>query len=174
MLEIGTSGSVRGEGGNILTYSSRIFTDEHFRDRIIRRIHDPVVAHFWRVEFPSYDHRFQAEAVAPILNKHGQFVASPEVRNILGQVSPKFDLAHAMNNRKILIANLAKGQIGEQAANLLGSLLISHLQLVAMERSEQPEHERVPFFCHIDETHSFATEAFATLLSESRKFKTRF
>jgi hypothetical protein len=101
--------------------------------------------------YPSYDQRFRAEAAAPILNKVGQIVASPVLRNILGQTSPKFDLAFAMNNqrilianvappeadkRRVLIANLAKGQIGEQAANLLGSLLISYLQLVTMARSE--------------------------------------
>lgn len=158
----------------VLTNLSRVFTDAGFRDQLVRRISDPAVAHFWTQEFPNYDQRFLAEATAPILNKVGQFTASPALRNILGQYSPKFDLTFAMDNRRIFIANLAKGQIGEQATNLLGSLLISHLQLTAMARSDTPEDERVPFFCHIDEVQSFATEALATLLSESRKFKTRF
>lgn len=157
-----------------LTDLSRVFTDPNFRNSLVRRITDPAVAHFWTQEFPSYDQRFLAEAISPILNKVGQFTASPALRNILGQYSPKFDLAHTMDHRRIFIANLAKGQIGEQATNLLGSLLISHLQLTAMARSDRPEEERVPFFCHIDEVQSFATDALATLLSESRKFKTRF
>jgi hypothetical protein len=79
-----------------------------------------------------------------------------------------------MNDRRILIANLAKGTIGEQAANLLGSLLVSHLQLIAMERGALPPQERVPFFVHVDEFQTFNSEAFASLLSEARKFATHF
>jgi hypothetical protein len=168
---------------------SRLYTDRGFRERLVSRITDPTVARFWRQEFPSYDQRFQAEAVAPILNKVGQITASPILRNILGQHSPKFDLAHAMDNGGILvanladppieaggilIANLAKGKVGEQASNLLGSLLLSHLQLVAMARSDLAEENRRPFFVHIDEFQSFSTEAFASLLSEARKFATHF
>jgi len=167
----------------------RIYTDRNFRERIVSRITDPTVARFWRDEFPSYDQRFQAEAVAPILNKVGQITASPILRAILGQHSPKFDLAHAMDHGGILvanlaeppieaggilIANLAKGKVGEQASNLLGSLLLSHLQLVAMARSDPPEQDRRPFFVHVDEFQSFSTEAFASLLSEARKFATHF
>lgn len=118
--------------------------------------------------------RYRAEAAAPILNKAGQFAASPALRAILGQISPKFDLAHAMDHRQILIANLAKGQIGEQATNLLGSLWVSHLQLVAMRRSELAPEKRVPFFAHIDEFQSFGSTAFASLLSEARKFAAHF
>ena len=126
------------------------------------------------MSIPQYDERYRAEAAAPILNKAGQFAASPALRAILGQVSPKFDLAHAMDHRQILIANLAKGQIGEQATNLLGSLLVSHLQLVAMGRSALAPEKRVPFFAHIDEFQSFGTSSFASLLSEARKFATHF
>jgi hypothetical protein len=152
----------------------RLFTDDAFRESVIRRVSDPIVLRFWRDEFASYDQRFRADAAAPILNKVGQFAASPNLRAILGQVAPKFDLAYAMNNGRILIANLARGQIGEQAANLLGSLLVSHLQLVAMERSSLPPEVRVPYFVHVDEFQSFGTDAFASLLSEARKFATHF
>jgi hypothetical protein len=133
-----------------------------------------MVARFWTGEYASYDQRFQAEAASSILNKIGQLTASPVLRNILGQVAPKFDLAHAMDHRGIFIANLAKGRIGEQASNLLGSLLLSHLQLVAMARSDQAPGERAPFFVHVDEFQSFSTDAFASLLSEARKFATHF
>jgi hypothetical protein len=152
----------------------RIYTDDDFRERIVARVKDPVIGRFWRQEFAGYDQRFRAEAAAPILNKVGQIAASPVLRNILGQTSPKFDLAYAMNNRKILIGNLAKGQIGEQASNLLGSLLVSHFQLVAMARSELAPERRLPFFVHIDEFQNFSTDAFAALLSESRKFAMHF
>jgi len=167
----------------------RLYVDRGFRERVVARITDPVLARFWRDEFTSYDTRFQAEATAPILNKIGQIAASPTLRNILGQHTPKFDLAHAMDHggifvanladpavepAGILIANLAKGRVGEQACNLLGSLLLSHLQLVAMARSDQAEADRRPFFVHVDEFQSFSTDAFASLLSEARKFATHF
>lgn len=168
----------------------RLYTDQRFRERVIKRVTDPVIGRFWYEEYPSYDRHFQAEAAAPILNKIGQIASVPVLRNILGQTSPKFDLGYAMNNQRILIgnmappelpkrtsvliANLAKGQIGEQASNLLGSLLISHLQLVAMARSELVPEARVPFFVHVDEFQNFSTDSFASLLAEARKFGTHF
>jgi hypothetical protein len=94
--------------------------------------------------YPNYPAAFRNEAAAPILNKSGQFAASPQLRVILGQLDPRLDLSFAMNKRRILIANLAKGTIGEQASNLLGSLLVSHLQLIAMERGSMPPEDRVP------------------------------
>jgi hypothetical protein len=152
----------------------RLYTDDNFRERVLRSVCDPETLRFWREEFPSYAKTFRSEAVAPILNKAGQFTASPQLRLMLGQVAPRLDLAFTMNNRRILIANLAKGAIGEQASNLLGSLLVSHLQLIAMERGSLPPNERVPFFVHADEFQSFSSDAFASLLSEARKFATHF
>jgi hypothetical protein len=152
----------------------RVYTDEQFRARLVDRLSDPIAARFWRGEYPQYDERYRAEAAGPILNKVGQLAASPPLRSILGQHAPKFDLSFAMENRGVLIANLAKGRIGEQAANMLGSLLVSHLQLVAMGRSAQAPDKRVPFFAHIDEFQSFGTDAFASLLSEARKFAAHF
>ena len=152
----------------------RVYTDDNFRDRLLRSVDDPETLRFWREEFPSYTKAFRSEAFAPILNKAGQFTASPQLRLILGQIAPRLDLKFTMDNRRILIANLAKGQIGEQASNLLGSLLLSHLQLVAMARSDQAPENRTPFFVHVDELASFSTDAFASLLSEARKFATHF
>lgn len=153
---------------------ARMYTDEDFRSRIVSRVGDPIIAQFWTGEYLSYDQRFRAEAASSILNKVGQLTASPALRNILGQAAPKFDLAHAMDHRGIFVANLAKGQIGEQPSNLLGSLLLSHLQLVAMARSDQAPENRAPFFVHVDEFQSFSTDAFASLLSEARKFAVHF
>ncbi len=152
----------------------RLYTDEIFREHVVGNVSDPITLRFWRDEFAQYDARFRNEAAAPVLNKAGQFSASPNVRNIIGQITPKFDLSYAINHRQIVIVNLAKGAIGEQASNLLGSLLVSHLQLVAMSRSARPPAERVPFFVHVDEFQSFGTETFASLLSEARKFGAHF
>jgi hypothetical protein len=152
----------------------RFYTDDNFRARVLRSVTDPESIRFWRDEFPSYTKTFRSEAVAPILNKVGQFTASPQLRLILGQIAPRLDLAFTMNKRRILIANLAKGSIGEQASNLLGSLIVSHLQLVAMERAALPPQQRLPFFVHVDEFQTFSSDAFASLLSEARKFATHF
>jgi energy-coupling factor transporter ATP-binding protein EcfA2 len=152
----------------------RVYTDEGFRTRAVARLRDPISARFWREEYLRYDERYRAEAAGPILNKVGQMAASPALRAVLGQHAPKFDLAYAMDHGGILIANLAKGRIGEQAASMLGSLLVSHLQLAAMGRSAQPPEDRVPFFAHVDEFQSFGTDAFASLLSEARKFAAHF
>ena len=152
----------------------RLYTDDRFRERVVRHVTDSETLRFWTEEFPGYTKSLRSDAIAPILNKAGQIAASPQLRLILGQVAPRLDLSFAMNNRRILIANLAKGTIGEQAANLLGSLLISHMQLVAMERGALPPRERVPFFVHVDEFQTFSSESFASLLSEARKFATHF
>lgn len=152
----------------------RVYIDDAFRARLLQSVTDPETLRFWQREFPSYTKALRAEAVAPILNKAGQIAASPHLRLILGQVAPRLDLAFTMNNRRILIANLAKGTIGEQAANLLGSLLVSHMQLVAMERGALPPEQRIPFFVHVDEFQTFSSDSFASLLSEARKFATHF
>jgi hypothetical protein len=153
---------------------ARLYTDDRFRDHVVARVTDPETLRFWLEEFPSYTKSLRSEAIAPVLNKVGQIAASPHLRLILGQVAPRLDLAFTMNNRRILIANLAKGTIGEQAANLLGSLLVSHLQLIAMERGALPLEHRVPFFVHVDEFQTFSSDAFASLLSEARKFALHF
>lgn len=152
----------------------RVYTDDVFRERLLHQVVDPETQRFWRQEFPGYGKTLRSDAIAPILNKAGQIAASPQLRLILGQVAPRFDLGFAMNNRRILIVNLAKGTIGEQAANLLGSLLVSHMQLLAMERGSRPPGERVPFYAHIDEFQTVGSDAFAPLLSEARKFKLYF
>ena len=153
---------------------ARLYTDDRFRDRVVSRVGDPETLRFWQQEFPSYTKSLRSDAIAPVLNKVGQIAASPHLRLILGQVAPRFDLSFTMQNRRILIANLAKGAIGEQAANLLGSLLVSHLQLIAMERGALPPQHRVPFFVHVDEFQTFSSDAFASLLSEARKFAVHF
>jgi RecA/RadA recombinase len=153
---------------------ARLYTDDRFREHVVSRVSDPETLRFWQEEFPSYTKSLRSDAIAPVLNKVGQIAASPHLRLILGQVAPRLDLSFTMNNRRILIANLAKGIIGEQAANLLGSLLVSHLQLIAMERGTLPPEDRIPFFAHIDEFQTFSSDAFASLLSEARKFALHF
>jgi energy-coupling factor transporter ATP-binding protein EcfA2 len=150
---------------------NRLLTDEQYRSWVIRQIKDPFIRAFWAQEYESYDSRFQREAVAPIQNKLGQFLLNPVVRNILGQVKAKVSIPFVMDNERLFIANLAKGQLGHDKVNLLGSLLATQFQLGAMARAKQPETDRRDFHLFIDEFQNFGTDAFASILAEARKYR---
>lgn len=150
---------------------NRMLTDDQYRAWVIRQIKDPFIKDFWESEYAAYDERFRREAIAPIQNKLGQFMLSPVVRNILGQVQCKVKFPVFMDNRHIFIANLSKGRIGPDKANLLGSLLVTQFQLAAMRRAGQPEAERRDFYLFIDEFQNFTTDSFAAILAEARKYR---
>lgn len=132
---------------------------------------DPFVKSFWINEYENYDKCFMREAIAPIQNKIGQFLTAPAIRNILGQVKSKINFRFLIDNHRIFIANLSKGALGEDKANLLGSLLVTQLQLAALSRTDIPEEERKNFFLVIDEFQSLTTDSFASILSEARKYR---
>lgn len=149
---------------------TRILTDKKFRLEVLKFVEDPVVRNFWVVEFASWNDKFQAEAVAPVLNKVGAFTANPLVRNIIGQPKSSFNIRTIMDQHKILIVNLSRGLVGEDNAALLGALLVTKVQLASMSRADIPAHERTPFYLYVDEFQNFATDSFATILSEARKY----
>ncbi len=149
---------------------TRILTDKHFRQEVLKYVDDPVVRNFWTIEFASWNDKFMAEAVAPVLNKVGAFTANPLVRNIIGQPKSSFNIRQIMDQRKILIVNLSRGLIGEDNAALLGALLVTKIQLGAMSRADIPGDQRSPFYLYVDEFQNFATDSFATILSEARKY----
>jgi energy-coupling factor transporter ATP-binding protein EcfA2 len=150
---------------------NRLLTDPHFRSKVIRQIKDPFIRAFWAEEYEGYDERFQREAIAPIQNKIGQFLLNPVVRNILGQVTTRVKIPFIMDNERLFIANLSKGRLGHDKANLLGSLLTTQFQLGAMGRSDCPEDQRPDFYLFIDEFQNFSTDAFASILAEARKYR---
>ncbi len=151
----------------------RILTDKNFRKFILKQVKDPILKNFWEEEFASMstNSRLVTEAVAPIQNKVGRFISTAIIRNIIGQVKSTIDLREIMDNRKILLVNLAQGKIGEENCSLLGGMLITRLQSTAMERVDIPLEDRKDFFLYVDEFQNFATESFAKVLSEARKFK---
>ncbi|HPD03191.1 MAG TPA: type IV secretion system DNA-binding domain-containing protein [bacterium] len=149
---------------------TRMLSDKNFRKRVVEKIQDPVVKAFWVNEFSSYNDKFASEAVAPIQNKVGQFLSSSLIRNIVGQIRSSIDLRKIMDEGKILIMNLSKGRIGEDNSALLGSMMITKLQLAAMSRVDTPEEERRDFYLYVDEFQNFATDSFANILSEARKY----
>ncbi len=150
---------------------TRILQDADYRKKIVRKITDPVVLSFWKNEFEKLDPKLRIEAISPILNKVGQFLSSPIIRNIVGQPKSSFSLRFAMDKKKIVIINLSKGKIGEDTSSLLGSMLITKFQLDAMSRANIPENQREDFYLYVDEFQNFATESFATILSEARKYR---
>ncbi len=150
---------------------TRMLTDKKFRKETLEYSQDTVVLQFWNIEFASWTEKFQAEAIAPVLNKVGAFTANPIIRNIIGQPKSTFNIREIMDEGKILIVNLSKGLIGEDNASILGSFIVTKIQLAAMSRSDIPNIEdRRPFYLYVDEFQNFATDSFATILSEARKY----
>ena len=149
---------------------NRLMSSKDFRKKIVNNVKDPIVKAFWLDEFAKYADKFATEATAAIQNKVGQFASNNVIRNILGQQKSKIDIRKIMDEGKILIVNVSKGKIGEDASRLLGAFLITKIELAAMSRVNIPEADRRDFFLYVDEFQNFATESFANILSEARKY----
>ncbi len=150
---------------------NRLLVDKQYREEVLSYVDDPVVSSFWIDEFSKYNDRLLTEAISPIQNKVGQFLSSGLIRNIVGQTRSSFSVREVMDNNKILIMNLSKGKIGEDNSALLGAMMITKIQLAAMSRVDVPETERNDFYLYVDEFQNFATESFAGILSEARKYR---
>ncbi len=153
---------------------NRMLADKEYRKKVVDNIKDVSVRSFWVDEFAKYGDRYMQEAGAAIQNKVGQFISNPLIRNIIGQPKATFDLRAMMDQRKIIIVNLSKGRVGEQNANLLGSMFVTKLYLAAMSRADLSDAalSRAPYFnLYVDEFQSFANESFANILSEARKYR---
>lgn len=157
--------------GATLLGVNRMLADVDFRKKVVDKVSDPVVKAFWTQEFARYNQRYEVEATAAIQNKIGQLISSPLIRNIIGQVKSTIDMRRIMDEKKILILNLSKGRIGEDASRLLGALLITKIQLAVMQRVDVPEEDRKDFYLYVDEFQNFATESFISILSEARKYR---
>ncbi|MFO0966117.1 MAG: type IV secretion system DNA-binding domain-containing protein [Gemmataceae bacterium] len=157
--------------GTSLVSLLRLLSEPRFRAEIASHVADPVVRTFWQREFAGMPVKLQIEAVAPVQNKIGAFVSSPILRNIIGQTRNALPLRRLMDEGKIILCNLSKGRIGDDASALLGSFLVTAIQLAAMSRANVPERERRDFWLYVDEFQNFATESFASILSEARKYR---
>jgi hypothetical protein len=149
----------------------RILTDNAYRRKVISVLKDPVIKDFFVNEYEKYEPKFRQEAIAPIQNKVGQFLSSSTIRNIVGQPRSTMDIRKIMDEGKILLADLSTGKIGEDNSALLGSMLITKIQLAAMGRTNVAEEDRRDFYLYVDEFQNFATDSFATILSEARKYR---
>ena len=157
--------------GSTLLGIPRILVDKVYREKVVANVKDPVVRSFWVHEYEAYNERFRSEAIAPIQNKVGQFLNTSLIRNIVGQSKSTINIDDIMNSRKILLVNVSKGRIGEDNSALLGAMVITKVQLAAMERVRIAEEERQDFYLYVDEFQNFATDSFAGILSEARKYR---
>jgi hypothetical protein len=148
-----------------------ILTNERYREKIVEKLDDRVLKNFWINEFAKMSPQMKSEAVSPILNKVGQFLSSKTIRNIVGSPTSTIDLEEMMNKGKIVIVNLSQGKLGEDNSALLGAMIITKLQLAAMNRVYVGESERRDFYLFVDEFQSFATQSFIKILSEARKYR---
>jgi hypothetical protein len=148
-----------------------LLVNAKFRAKYVENLDDPILKSFWVQEFDKMQERLRTEAIAPILNKVGQFVSSPLVRNVVNARESSFDIEDIMDQGKILLVNLSQGRLGEDNATLLGAMLITKIQIAAMARVHIPEEQRRDFYLYVDEFQNFATESFNKILSEARKYR---
>ena len=147
-----------------------MLTDREYRQRVIEYIEDDMVRRFWAIEFADWSEKFDTEAIIPLVNKLGQFLSNPLLRNIFGQKENKIDFEEIMNKQKILLVSLSKGKLGEENASFFGSMFITKIHQAGMSRANIPEQERKDFYIYVDEFHNLMTDTFENLFSESRKY----
>ena len=157
--------------GTTLLGIPRMLVDKDYRQKIISNLKDPVIKAFWVHEYEAWQDKFRNEAIAPIQNKVGQFLSTSIIRNVFGQSKSTINIFDMMNEGKIFLVNVSKGRIGEDNSGLLGGMIITKIQLAAMERVRIPEESRKDFYLYVDEFQNFVTDAFAGILSEARKYR---
>lgn len=148
-----------------------LLTDPKYRKKVLAQLDDPILLNFWNNEFNMMQDRQRQESIASILNKVGQFVSSPMIRSVVNTSRSSFSIENLMNEGKILLVNLSQGRLGEDNATLLGAMMITKIQLAAMNRVNMPEAKRRDFYLYVDEFQNFATESFNKILSEARKYR---
>jgi len=157
--------------GSTLLGITRILVDKDFRQKIVANVKDPVVRGFWIHEYEEWQDKFRNEAIAPIQNKVGQFLSTSIIRNVVGQATSTINIFDIMNEKKIFLVNVSKGRLGEDNSALIGAMIVTKIQLSAMERVRIPEAMREDFYLYVDEFQNFATDSFASILSEARKYR---
>lgn len=162
--------TVMSEPGNTFVEVVRVLTDARFVQELLPKVQDPVVRRYWTDQIAQTSDFHKSEVLDYIVSKFGRFVTNRMVRNIIGQSKSAFNLREIMDTKKILIVNLSKGRIGEENSNFLGLVLVPKILVAAMSRQDVPEEERADFFLYVDEFQNFATETFADILAEARKF----
>jgi len=147
-----------------------MLTDRNYRQKVIEYIEDDMVKRFWAIEFADWSEKFDTDAIIPLVNKLGQFLSDPMLRNIFGQKTNKVDLHELMDTGKIVLINLSKGRLGEENSSFFGAMFLTKIKQAGMERARLPEKDRKDFYLYIDEFHNVVTETFENIMSEARKY----
>ncbi len=147
-----------------------MLSDRNYRQKVVEYIEDDMVKRFWAIEFADWSEKFDTEAIIPLVNKLGQFLSNPMLRNIFGQKENKIDLEKLMNEKKIILINLSKGKIGEENSSFFGSMFITKIKQAGMARATLPQADRNDFYLYVDEFQNLVTDTFENLLSEARKY----
>ncbi len=159
----------KGEGTFIEVV--RVLTDKKFRDSLLPYVKDPIVKRYWTDQIANTSQFHISEVLDYIVSKFGPFITNKTIRNIIGQSKSSFDFRKAMDSKKIMLFNLAKGALGEEDAKFLGLIIIPKLLIAAMSRQDVPMEQRTDFFMYVDEFQNYATQDFATIFSEARKYR---
>ena len=157
--------------GATLADAQPLLTDKKHFEQVALGLENPEVREFWLKEFKGYSPPFRAVVTAPLQNKLGALLTDPRMKAIITAEESSFDLKTVMDEGKVLLVNLSRGQIGEGPAQLLGALLAARVGLAGLARAHQPEERRRDFGLYLDEFHMFATDSFATMLAELRKYR---
>jgi len=147
-----------------------ILTDRNYRQKVVEYIEDDMVKRFWAIEFADWSEKFDTDAIIPLVNKLGQFLSDPLLRNIFGQKENKINFEKLINEKKIVFINLSKGRLGEENSSFLGSMFITKIKQAGMARASIPEKDRHDFYLYVDEFHNLVTDTFENILSEARKY----
>jgi anion-transporting ArsA/GET3 family ATPase len=147
-----------------------MLTDRNYRQKVIEYIKDDMVKRFWAIEFADWSEKFDSDAIIPLVNKLGQFLSDPMLRNIFGQKENKVNIEKLMNEKKIILINLSKGRIGEENSSFFGSMFVTKIKQAGMARAAMAKEDRKDFYLYIDEFQNVVTETFENILSEARKY----
>jgi len=147
-----------------------MLTDRNYRQKVVEYITDDMVKRFFAIEFADWSEKFDTDAIIPLVNKLGQFLSDPLLRNIFGQRENKIDISKLMNSKKIIFINLSKGRIGEENSSFFGSMFLTKIKQAGMERANIPEKDRTDFYIYVDEFQNVVTQTFENILSEARKY----
>lgn len=157
--------------GSTFVEVMRILTDARFVQELLPKVTDPIIRRYWTDQIAQTSDFHKSEVLDYITSKFGRFVTNKVIRNIIGQSASSFDFRKIMDEGKILLINLAKGDLGEENSNFLGLILVPRILMAAMSRSDTPVENRRDFYLYVDEFQNFATPDFAVILSEARKYR---
>jgi len=147
-----------------------ILTDRNYRQKVVEYIEDDMVKRFWAIEFADWSEKFDTDAIIPLVNKLGQFLSDPMLRNIFGQKENKIDIEELMNSQKIILINLSKGKIGEENSSFFGAMFLTKIKQAGMARAKLEPKDRSDFYLYVDEFQNIVTDTFENILSEARKY----